>query len=625
MIFLSILFVVSINGYLLLDQALPVTRNNLIFFSYFLPLFLQFRRPDSRIWFFLFLPITTMMFGSYSAQLHLISPETFGKQFIRNIYYIILISLSLSYRFLPLERFKSLAFFSVIGFFSLFFVLDISGGAALAGFLVVWVFSERGMNFRLLLLFLLTLFVYFYFSLVWNGGSWDRLENFLYLASFGLAFLFVSSQKKTKFKDLQKGISLLVGAQVLWLVFHYTVSGSQNQSGEILLSGVHLSQVGALSLLGFLFLPRIRKPQDWFLVGILFFLFLTAVYISKSRISQIAFVLLLIMRIFHGFRNLSQHPFRKFTFLLLCLSTGIVFLFLYSNPKSLDLQSLAVRYSIWFFHIQQTWLHSPWFGFGPLPENVLYFQQNATLDPVFLQRIRDYLDTFHSYPQAHNVFVEWFSSYGLVGLLLLILGLSIALKKLKSKWFFLGFFVLLFHGSFDLNLLEPPIFYFLALALGLSLRVRTPNLKPRLVILAKGLLLLVFSGFLLSFAKTFALEDLRFYLSDQFAFDNLSVAKFRKDAPVQHREFNCQKFEPWQVVLQSEKLTQYQFLCECKQSQWKSDKADWNKTLAYLFFRFPKNPENLNLIIEWWGSENPGLLLDETKHLIYFLDPLQIL
>lgn len=183
--------------------------------------------------------------------------------------------------------------------------------------------------------------------------------------------------------------------------------------------------------------------------------------ITVSRNSIGSFLLFLLLVIF-----LIQKPKNKrlvsYLIVFLVLGIGAYFLF-YSEKSILSLGSTSVRFSIWKYYILATIQSNPLFGFGMYPENKIPFVITSGFDSGSLYYIKDYIYNFASFPLAHNLYIQFFGSFGIVGSITFLSILCInflrkgtSLKKaLKNNLMLtLIFFVWLIHEFYDFNSLE---------------------------------------------------------------------------------------------------------------------------------------------------------------------------
>ncbi|MCW7493197.1 O-antigen ligase family protein [Leptospira sp. 2 VSF19] len=107
-------------------------------------------------------------------------------------------------------------------------------------------------------------------------------------------------------------------------------------------------------------------------------------------------------------------------FVLSLLVLGI-FIFLKTEKSVFSLGTTTIRLSIWSFYILATLKSNPFFGFGLFPENKIPFSITDVSDTNSAFFIRDYILNFNSFPLAHNLYVQVFGSFGIVGFLLVLI------------------------------------------------------------------------------------------------------------------------------------------------------------------------------------------------------------
>ncbi|PKA04240.1 O-antigen ligase family protein [Leptospira ellisii] len=88
--------------------------------------------------------------------------------------------------------------------------------------------------------------------------------------------------------------------------------------------------------------------------------------------------------------------------------------------KYFDPNTLFIRFSLWTFHFQSVAHNAPFFGLGPDADSLLAHLPGVNADRIGYRDFYDFLHSFRSYPQAHNLYMETFTSLGFSGFLLFL-------------------------------------------------------------------------------------------------------------------------------------------------------------------------------------------------------------
>ncbi|PJZ55167.1 O-antigen ligase family protein [Leptospira adleri] len=191
------------------------------------------------------------------------------------------------------------------------------------------------------------------------------------------------------------------------------------------------------------------------------------------------------------------------------IGSGIFFL---SGKESitqyLNPETLWIRFSLWSFHFQSVVRNSPVFGLGPEADSLLAHLPNIQPGTIGYEDFYLFLHSFRSYPQAHNLYVETFTSFGIVGSVLFLSIASylvyLSLMMIRSKGVEnsnLGIFLssvlifIAFHEFFDFNIGEQH--FLVPIALSLSLLQIRFGFKTRVIQTEKPLFQSSFYSFLL--------------------------------------------------------------------------------------------------------------------------------
>ncbi|AOP33889.1 ligase [Leptospira tipperaryensis] len=193
-------------------------------------------------------------------------------------------------------------------------------------------------------------------------------------------------------------------------------------------------------------------------------------FLNHSRASMLAFLVagiyFLLLRL--GKKVSFTKVFVPTVFGLLILGLGTYFFIpgesitRYFNPET-----LLIRFSLWTFHFQSVFHNAPIFGLGPDADSLLAHLPGIHPGTIGYEDFYLFLHSFRSYPQAHNLYVEAYTSFGILGSVV-FLGIAfqfvyLSYKMLRSKTretANLGIFIsclflfVAFHEFFDFNLGE---------------------------------------------------------------------------------------------------------------------------------------------------------------------------
>jgi hypothetical protein len=192
-------------------------------------------------------------------------------------------------------------------------------------------------------------------------------------------------------------------------------------------------------------------------------------YVSHSITSILSLMfgiisLLLMQNFVVNFYHRNKRLFYLLIFLLLSFSTATLVLIFNMESK---LYSFLVRIDIWKYYLSMTFHKHPFLGFGSIPEwKLFYVKPSLNLSPE-INQIHEYISSFNSFPPAHSFYIEWFASFGCVGLLILIFNASFyfkeIFKKMKigllelsnhHKFAIVTLIIFSIHGISDFHLLE---------------------------------------------------------------------------------------------------------------------------------------------------------------------------
>ncbi|MCW7509233.1 O-antigen ligase family protein [Leptospira levettii] len=279
-----------------------------------------------------------------------------------------------------------------------------------------------------------------------------------------------------------------------------------------------------------------------FLVSVIWF----GITVSRNSIGSLFVFLFFVLYI-----RQDQTKKKNLLYGFITIVAAIGFAFLFFTEKSIfNLGSTAVRLSIWGFYIINTLQENPFFGFGLYPENKIPFDSAFNLKSESLHYIKDYIINFDSFPLAHNLYVQFFGSFGILGLFL-VLGLffyCLIQKRINLANVFknnqlvsIVLFVWMLHELYDFNSLEiSNLFVLVGISAILILKKQDVLVEKQNQISGKRFSFIVIAIFLIivsfrfSYVDHFTLKFARKVIPHNFEFylpRKDSVAKFNQSMP----------------------------------------------------------------------------------------------
>ncbi|TGN03720.1 O-antigen ligase domain-containing protein [Leptospira bandrabouensis] len=178
---------------------------------------------------------------------------------------------------------------------------------------------------------------------------------------------------------------------------------------------IPVSLLGSNSFLILGLLALSFHESNWrFRVFYLTVLFVSCFFLllSLSRISIISTGLLFLYIVWEQQKEKINLKFVAFAFISLLLA----FVFLLLSEKSLlNVETIGVRFSIWKLHMLSTIYNKPIFGFGFNSEKLIPFVENLKISALDFALVEDYMSHFKTFPLAHNLYFQIFSSTGIFG------------------------------------------------------------------------------------------------------------------------------------------------------------------------------------------------------------------
>ncbi|XDD51706.1 O-antigen ligase family protein [Leptospira sp. WS92.C1] len=317
-------------------------------------------------------------------------------------------------------------------------------------------------------------FILVLLSSILSYKSQSSLLQLCLILSSILIFFLISSYPNRSFK---KGLLLILSFNLVVNVINllsaiHTVWPFSIWEPPIFLTyvGFPVSAVAVISALtSFVafYTATQYKSYAWFLIpGSIFSFYLT--FLNQSRASLLALVAAIL--IFFILRLGKKNYVFKIIFPVSCILILIGGLFFVSDEfvtRYANSETLLIRFSLWAFHFQSVLENSPIIGLGLEADSLLAHLPGINPERIGYNDFSSFLHSFRSYPQAHNLYVETFTSLGFLGVFLfigtawnLICSAYQMLVSKQKETLDLGIFVLgiivfiAVHELFDFNLGE---------------------------------------------------------------------------------------------------------------------------------------------------------------------------
>jgi len=258
--------------------------------------------------------------------------------------------------------------------------------------------------------------------------------------------------------------------------------------------GIPVSSIGSLGCLGFFisssYILYPKQSRIQFILGLMLFILSTALlYFSYSRTSFLASIIVFIS----VFIMINKSNLKRIFKNKIIIIIGLVFIIISLTAfiqKSFELNTVHVRLSIWEFHLKSAFQSAPLFGLGMEPEWRMIYTLPKGLSNSSFNDMVEYLQTFRSDPIAHNLFVQTFSSFGILGTLIFIMFLLYLLVpnvkllfkntiSLHDLLYFAVVIGVILHEITDVSILEHQIL-FPVLAIIVFLKPRTESNNNKL-------------------------------------------------------------------------------------------------------------------------------------------------
>lgn len=473
---ICLFYILFLSFNLWIDTGLVTTRNNFSLLSFiFLSILYIFRNKRKRSipdYLFYLLGGIIILFLSYSAIVSFPTNDIINRNFFRVLHYSILLGYIIIF-IRSADRSYLIPASYLIVIHSLFFMLNDYRAIYLFPFLLIALLIEKNSKIN-----------------ISNSNiSWGGIGVFLYFISIIATIIHTSPASIQEFR----GYSLLVTMIPIILVFknlprYYKIKilylivaifffqaiifngnifrdilrmGSINPQGTMV--GLPVSTIGSLGSLGlivsFVFILYPKTTKALLSTGSLLFLVsLVLLYFSFSRTSLLASLItfFIILMLAHK-KELHKIIRSKIVWAFFILLIGISAIAFFQ--KSFQLTTMHVRFSLWDFHLKSVLNFSPILGLGIEPEWRMVYKFPNGLHAGTFKDIKEYIEFFQSFPNAHSFYVQIFSSFGFVGFSFFLLLLISVLKQCYS--------------IFTKKSASLPEFVFIAVFFGISLHELT--------------------------------------------------------------------------------------------------------------------------------------------------------
>ncbi len=216
------------------------------------------------------------------------------------------------------------------------------------------------------------------------------------------------------------------------------------------------------------------------------------------------------------------------------LLAGCMIFIVFNNESKLN--SFIVRIDIWKYYLSMTFQKHPFIGFGSIPEWKLFYEKPDENLLQSIQQIIIYIDSFEAFPPAHSFYIEWYASFGLLGLFIFFYNTFYyfveVIKKVKNGVFNLSqnhkfalttLIIFSIHGISDFHLLENQftIAFILLLSFIYDSETKINSLQPYLINKIFIFIFLVLSLWIT--IQSIELVRFRRLISKNYTFHNLKI------------------------------------------------------------------------------------------------------
>jgi len=377
--------------------------------------------------------IAVLLYYSITGMMDL--PDSFvvrQKLYLRFLYYLSLIIL---FYFFRKDTKRILIFFFIIFactclFFTWAYYISPLKSIPLLLFASLFIFDFfefRKEGFLLLAVVVLAIIITLSVSTLLSYNISNTLPHFFYFTLGLIIFLYSLNirDREIKIKILQYSVffSVITCSILIIYILSYKDLNLFNKSFLSSIGGFQVNSIGSMLsvsvpiLLGYvLFLEKTYKKYilAFFIIIALYILFQTH---SRASIIAIVFSSLFIL-IYFGAHRKKIH-FKTVITTLIFLTAALIFFSLFLHDYiivQLQTDSLQTRIIIWESFIKRTANESLIFGFGPGNSFINYTLPLTYLKAESVNVLRAYVNSTRDYSHAHNLFVQIFFDFGLMGI-----------------------------------------------------------------------------------------------------------------------------------------------------------------------------------------------------------------
>jgi O-antigen ligase len=346
--------------------------------------------------------------------------------------------------------------------------------------------DTKGSAYRKELIYIIVLFIIFIFYVIFNSffiadnsnisifGSYRRQQGLIFYFSSFLFFLlilynFLMSQKKY-LRFLYLSISLAGFLVAILGIFQY-LGIDYYVWQESLLAGRVISSLGQANNLGAFLLFSLsasllvlrRKKLKYIMIVLIYFQLL-ALYLSGSKSSYLALIVSLLIYLFLKIRK--KLSLKKI--LIYFFSLTLILVFLSNNRVNETFKSGSSSLRLDFYQTSlNTWLKKPVLGYGLEHSGQALISGYSPNWALFLQ-VNDYPD------RVHNILLQTILNYGVAGFVILIFLFLFLFKYFfafrknfsdEQLIIFLGLFAYFIFLLFNFSSITSHLYFYLFLAL----------------------------------------------------------------------------------------------------------------------------------------------------------------
>lgn len=386
-------------------------------------------------------------------------------------------------------------------------------------------------------------------SFYYNGT--DSLLGFLFVFSGILVYIFIKYfPDEKKIQNIFQFIKFNYILTILFFLFftlYYLISFNGKADFSKSISGFHISNIGSVIMIHFsvILIPILntKSKKNYFNLFLILISFFVLKY-SHSRSAMLGSFVLILFSVIYFWKNLKFKKIIFSTMLFILFILVLFFLNLTHEAEINKFTSMKERFAIWKIFFERLYNHSILFGFGPGNEKFNLFLPNFYLSEELISAFKKYTVDFYSTPHAHNYYIQFIFSYGVLGFILLaslvILFFKTILKKLNQKnptEELISFGIILsitFQEIFDYTLSDGMSFYPFMISLAVvsrnSVNLDSINFSENFTKLKFKIINFIIFFFLVLISiilfNQFISEQIKSVYKNNFTFDNFSNLEF---------------------------------------------------------------------------------------------------